>query len=194
MTDLTPPLLLEQLQSAETLKIAVLTLIGALTGMLGPVLVAHYAQSRTTSDSDSVSDDLETEASESAVNGRTVGDPEMDTRADTLADTDSEYNFDPEEGTNGAPERDTAVTSAERESDGLGEEKRIDLGGFLELDDQSSSDPESESDLDEVADPSDYQQELLAPASIGWETRAARVGEQWVSTSQSTLTIRKMAI
>jgi type IV secretory pathway VirB4 component len=41
---------------------------------------------------------------------------------------------------------------------------------------------ESTPDASDVQDPADIHQDLLAPASIEWETRAARAGRQWIST------------
>ncbi|MEF8827267.1 MAG: hypothetical protein V5A27_13150, partial [Halapricum sp.] len=196
MTGFGLPLFLEQLRSAETLTTIALTLVGALAGMLGPVLVMNVAQSRIGSNSDPASDEPDPDTDGPKVEDRAVHDADTDNGSKTPAYRDIECELDIEGETSGTAGCDADSSDPEREDD-LADGNRIDLSGLLDLGDQCGTDPAAESspesDIDEAdipdptdeadtADPAVCQRERLAPASIEWETRAARLDDEWVST------------
>ena len=200
MIGYTAPLFIEQLGSADTLRVATLTLIGALSGMLGPVLLAHVVESRRTHETDPDSSD--TDVHESTTGDETDGEqddergPPLDAGAVTLGEIDSDRHNGLDEEPSWERDCDTVTRGREPGSEERESEKRLDLSGLLDIGGRAESSSEADSGTDSnpdfgsestpgvstILDPVDSHQDLLAPTSIEWETRAARVGGQWVST------------
>ena len=192
------PLVLDQFRSVSTPGIAVIVSIAALAGMLGPVLLVRVTQPQRPPDgTESSEDDHEGESTTTEAEQDTSPPSDADSRTESANGTSATQH-----GANEIPDRvdrqesqvdddegDTAVESSQRlggDEQERENEHRIDLSGLLGNEDEPSADPEqvpgSAADTADSAEPGEFQRSLLAPAAIEWETRAARVGEQWTTT------------
>jgi len=175
------PLFLEWLQSTTVPATAVVVAALGVFGMVGPVILIQVAKSRKDSDA-GVSAAAEGGPDRTRSKSGVVSEDSADTEAGSNADRDNggEINQDTR-GDADEPSPDPEKSDTERQVD-FAELLDADDSAASELGSGAAADSEDAREFDDLTDPAAFHRDLLAPAAIEWETRVARVGEQWTST------------
>ncbi|MEF8825383.1 MAG: transferase [Halapricum sp.] len=175
------PLFLEWLQSTTVPATAVVVAALGVFGMVGPVILIQVAKSRKDSDA-GVSAAAEGGPDRTRSKSGVVSEDSADTEAGSNADRDNggEINQDTR-GDADEPSPDPEESDTERQVD-FAELLDADDSAASELGSGAAADSEDAREFDDLTDPAAFHRDLLAPAAIEWETRVARVGEQWTST------------